>query len=78
MRLLLISNSTNAGEGYLEHAKGYIKDFLGGKVSKVLFVPYAAVSFSFDEYQDKVQKRFDEFNVQVDRKSTRLNSSHYP
>ena len=66
MRLLLISNSTNAGENYLEHAKGHIKDFLGGKVKKVLFVPYAAVSFSYDEYQEKVQKRFDEFGVKVD------------
>ncbi len=66
MRLLLISNSTNAGEDYLEHAKGNIKDFLGGKVSKVLFIPYAAVSFSYDEYQQKVQKRFDEFGVKVD------------
>jgi dipeptidase E len=66
MRLLLISNSTNAGEEYLQHAKGHIKDFLGGKVKKVLFIPYAAVSFSYDEYQEKVQKRFSEFDVQVD------------
>lgn len=66
MRLLLISNSTNAGEGYLEHARDDIRDFLGGEVKKVLFVPYAAVSFSYDEYQEKVQKRFDEFNVKVD------------
>ena len=66
MRLLLISNSTNAGEDYLEHAKGHIGDFLGGEVKKVLFVPYAAVSFSYDEYQEKVQKRFSEFGVKVD------------
>ena len=66
MRLLLISNSTNAGEGYLEHTKDNIKDFLGGKVSKVLFIPYAAISFSYDVYQEKVQKSFDEFCVKVD------------
>ena len=66
MKLLLISNSTNAGEEYLDHAKGHIEKFLDGKVSKVLFVPYAAVSFSYDEYEQKVQKRFDEFNVKVD------------
>ena len=66
MRLLLISNSTNAGEGYLEHARDHIRDFLGGEVKTVLFVPYAAVSFSYDEYQEKVQKRFDEFDVKVD------------
>jgi dipeptidase E len=67
MRLLLISNSTNAGEEYLEHAKDNIKDFLQkDDVKKVLFIPYAAVSFSYDEYQEKVQKRFSEFNVEVD------------
>ena len=28
MRLLLISNSTNPGEGYLEHPKETIREFL--------------------------------------------------
>ncbi|MBS3768754.1 MAG: dipeptidase PepE [Bacteroidales bacterium] len=66
MRLLLISNSTNAGESYLEHAGDDIKNFLGDKVKKVLFIPYAAVSFTFDQYQKKVQQKFDEFGVEVD------------
>lgn len=39
-RLLLISNSTLHGSGYLEHCAGELRDFLGG-VKKVLFVPYA-------------------------------------
>jgi dipeptidase E len=66
MRLLLISNSTNAGESYLEHAGGDIENFLGGKVRKALFIPYAAVSFSFDEYERKVSQKFDEFGVKID------------
>jgi len=66
MRLLLISNSTNAGESYLEHAGDDIKNILGDKVKKVLFIPYAAVSFTFDQYQKKVQQKFDEFGVEVD------------
>jgi dipeptidase E len=66
MKLLLISNSTNAGEEYLEHASGNIENFLGkDEIKEVLFIPYAAVSFSFDEYQKKVQKRFDEFGIKV-------------
>ncbi|MFP4620008.1 MAG: dipeptidase PepE [Bacteroidales bacterium] len=65
MRLLLISNSTNAGEAYLEHATDNLKFFLGDQIKKVLFIPYAAVSFSFDEYHKKVQKKFDEFGVKV-------------
>ncbi len=66
MRLLLISNSTNAGEEYLDYPKHEIKKFLGDKVKKVLFIPYAAVTFSFDEYQKKVQDRFSELGYEVD------------
>jgi dipeptidase E len=44
----------------------HIKDFLDGKVKKVLFIPYAAVTFSFDEYQKKVQKRFTPLGIKVD------------
>jgi dipeptidase E len=65
MRLLLISNSTNAGQAYLEHPKEEIRKFLAG-VNKVLFIPYAAVTFSFDDYERKVQHRFSEFGIEVD------------
>lgn len=65
MRLLLISNSTNAGEGYLEYPLPAIGDFLKG-TKKVLFLPYAAVTFSFDDYEKKVQQRFNELGIEVD------------
>ncbi len=39
-RVLLISNSTLYGSGYLDHAEMEIKDFLGD-IRRVLFVPYA-------------------------------------
>jgi dipeptidase E len=39
-RLLLISNSTLHGSGYLDHAEEEIRDILGS-VSHVLFFPYA-------------------------------------
>jgi dipeptidase E len=39
-RLLLISNSTLHGSGYLDHAEAAIRDFLG-KTLRVVFVPYA-------------------------------------
>jgi dipeptidase E len=67
MKLLLISNSTNAGEGYLEYCKQHIADFLksyGG--SKVLFFPFAAVTFSYDEYERKVQEKLLPLGVEVE------------
>jgi len=66
MRLLLISNSTNPGEAYLGYPKKDIQTFLGkDNVKEALFVPYAAVTFSYDEYLEKVRQRFDEFGIKV-------------
>ncbi len=64
MRLLLISNSTNAGEQYLQYPIKKIGEWLEG-VSEVIFIPFAAVTFSFDQYEAKVQARFDEIGIKV-------------
>ncbi|HEX7334892.1 MAG TPA: dipeptidase PepE [Pyrinomonadaceae bacterium] len=55
MHILLISNSTLHGSGYLDHAEGEIRSFLGD-VKRVLFVPYAL--FDRDAYAATAQKRF--------------------
>ncbi len=65
MRLLLISNSTNAGEAYLDYPKNNIRDFLGSRKVKALFIPYAAVTFSYDAYEEKVKSRFNEVGHDV-------------
>ncbi|MCL1822068.1 MAG: dipeptidase PepE [Prolixibacteraceae bacterium] len=65
MRLLLISNSTMPGESYLDYPKQEIKKFLGEKPVDALFIPYAAVTFSFDAYVDKVNERFAEIGHRV-------------
>lgn len=56
----MISNSTNAGEAYLEHPLDQIKIFLGSTRVKALFVPYAGVTISFDDYTSRVSERFQE------------------
>jgi len=58
MRLLLISNSTNAGEEYLEHPLDQIKSFLGEETRNAFFVPYAGVTISYDDYADRVKEKF--------------------
>ncbi|MBR2976630.1 MAG: Type 1 glutamine amidotransferase-like domain-containing protein, partial [Alistipes sp.] len=52
MNLLLISNSTNAGEAYLKYPINEIAKTLNG-IKEVVFIPYAAVTFSYDEYERK-------------------------
>ena len=64
-RLLLISNSTNPGEAYLDYPKNNIKEFLGTKPVNALFIPYAAVTFTFDEYEKKVNERFKEIGHSI-------------
>ena len=56
-RLLLLSNSTNHGAGFLEHATGTLQDFLGNGVREVLFVPYAAVRVPYAAFAARVQER---------------------
>ena len=58
MKLLLISNSTNPGEPYLSYPKNNIKNFLGSKPEKALFIPYAAVTFSYDIYKIIIPDHF--------------------
>lgn len=64
MKLLLISNSTNAGEEYLRYPLPEIERFLAG-VREIVFVPYAAVTFSWAEYERRVQARFAELGIRV-------------
>lgn len=65
MKLLLISNSTNAGEPYLQYPMPRIAEFLRG-VTTLAFVPYAAVTFSYDEYERRVRERFEPLGIRVE------------
>jgi dipeptidase E len=65
MRLLLISNSTNAGEAYLDYPKHNIREFLGEKRVKCLFLPFAGVTISFDDYEARVKERFTEIGHDI-------------
>ncbi len=58
-KLLLLSNSTNQGEPYFSWPEKYIKDFLDSKVHKILFVPFAAVTLDYDQYEQMVVERFE-------------------
>lgn len=53
------------GEPYLDYPKNEIKNFLGKKPVTAIFIPYAAVTFSFDEYCEKVEQRFSEIGHHI-------------
>ena len=52
--LLLLSSSRVGDTAYLSHALPMISEHLGN-IKEVLFVPFAGVTMSYDEYTQKVQ-----------------------
>lgn len=73
-KLLLISNSTMAGEAYLGWPQKYIADFLNAEnIKKVTFVPYAGVSLSnvsltesYNVYTKKVSDVFAKLGFEIE------------
>ena len=61
-RLLLISNSTLHGSGYLDHAESEIRDFLA-QLKNVLFVPFAL--FDRDKYAATAHARFQKMGYEL-------------
>lgn len=81
MNLLLLSNSTTHGYGYLEHAEELLKNYLGTNIKKVTFIPYAGVTVSYEQYTEKVANIFNKIGYELesihlskDYKSTILNA----
>ena len=71
-RLLLISNSTMAGEEYLGWPRNYIKNFLKDNVKRVLFIPYAGANLSdkglqasWDKYEERVANVYKELGYEL-------------
>ncbi len=62
-RLLLISNSTLYGGGYLDHAEKEIRDFLGA-VTRVLVVPFA--QHDRDAYAASARQRLETMGYELD------------
>jgi len=61
-RILLISNSTLYGSGYLDHAEAEIRSFLRD-AKRVLFVPFAL--HDRDTYALTAQRRFDKMGYEL-------------
>ncbi|WP_149717050.1 dipeptidase PepE [Campylobacter concisus] len=61
---LLISASSYQDTGYLRHCKNWVKEFLGEcDKEEILFIPYAGVRRTNDEYEQKVIDRLKNSNI---------------
>ncbi|KAF4086539.1 hypothetical protein AMELA_G00084640 [Ameiurus melas] len=63
-RLLLVSNSTLYGGGYLQHCEHNISHFFGKQVKRVLFVPYAL--HDRDAYTKTARDKLKSLGYEVD------------
>ena len=64
MNLLLLSNSTNYGEPYMQWCSITITSFVKDP-SSIMFIPYAGVGLSYDDYTKKVNHALSSFDIQV-------------
>lgn len=64
-RLLLLSNSTTAGQPFLNWPGPHIRRHFRGIRTPLLFIPFAGVTISWDDYFHRVRDRFAEWGRQV-------------
>ena len=64
-RLLLLSSSRTPGTEFLEHAQGYIREFLGSRVRRALFIPHATVRWTHDEMTARAAGAFSALGYEI-------------
>lgn len=62
---LLLSNSTMPGTPFFTWPKPHVLDFLEREKKRALFIPFAAVTFSFDEYEQKLGEAVRDIGIEV-------------
>lgn len=65
MKLLLLSNSKVEGQGYLEYAIPHLAAFLGGRVQRALFVPFANAAGDYLGYEARAASAFAAAGVEL-------------
>jgi dipeptidase E len=63
--LLLLSNTKNPNQDYLQHAAHLIVETLGRHTTKVLFIPYAQVLSSFSDFATLMRRTFRQMGYQL-------------
>lgn len=63
MKLLLFSNSTNAGEEYFTFPIPYIDKLLTEKPQKGIFIPYAGVTVTYKNYFNTVNEKLSPLGI---------------
>ena len=65
-RILAFSSSRVGNSGYLETAAPVMKKFLGDKVLKIAFIPFASIGADYGEYASMVKKGLEGLSFSID------------
>ncbi|PCJ67189.1 MAG: dipeptidase PepE [Bacteroidetes bacterium] len=65
LNLLLLSNSTNKGEEYMQWCNSIIASFVLEHKQNIVFIPYAAVGFTYELYTNKVNETLVSEGIEV-------------
>jgi dipeptidase E len=65
IKALLLSNSTLPGTPFFTWPKPFVSDFLGKGDKRLIFIPFAAVTLTFREYEQKVKEAFDSIGYSI-------------
>lgn len=64
-KLLLLSNSTMPGGSFFTWPRPHVTKFLGTTPGQGVFIPFAGVTLSFDDYARRVEGAFSELGVAI-------------
>lgn len=62
---LLLSNSTMPGTPFFTWPRQYVKDFLPSASKDLIFIPFAGVTITFDDYFSRVNQVFNEMGYSI-------------
>ncbi len=65
MRALLFSNSTKSGEEYLSYTLPYINEFSINTSRKAVFIPYAAITVSYNDFLKAVAQKLSVVDISI-------------
>jgi dipeptidase E len=65
IQALLLSNSTMPGTSFFTWPRPFVKAFLGNTDKELAFIPFAAVTITLDEYEQKVKDAFGEMGYRI-------------
>lgn len=64
-KILALSSSRSGNNGFLEKVANIIGDFLGSKATNIAFIPFASLSYNYEEYGSAVREALKDLPLEI-------------